>query len=90
MSLELVAELWNHIKSGMPKVDRDSTAEFIVSMLAENGIEYEEIKEVFGGDSDIRDALLSYYGPGETLEDWTEDDFDEFLEDENEDDGDEW
>jgi len=89
MSLDLVAELWNHIKSGMPKVDRDSTAEFIVSMLAENGIESEEIKEVFGGDSDIRDALLSYFGQDD-LGEWTEEDFDEFLEDEDDDDSDEW
>jgi hypothetical protein len=87
MSLELVAELWNHIKSGMPQVERDSTAEFIVNMLAENGIESEEIKEHFSADSDIKNALLSYFGE-EDLADWDEDedDFSEY----DEDDGEEW
>ena len=84
MSLDLVVELWNHIKTGMPRVDRDSTADFIVNMLAENGIESEEIKEYFGTDTDIKNALLSYFGD-EDLGDWEEEEFDDY-EDEGDDD----
>lgn len=80
MSLYLVVELWNHIKTGMPRVDRDSTADFIVNMLAENGIESEEIKEYFGTDTDIKNALLSYFGD-EDLGDWEEEEFDDYEDD---------
>lgn len=87
MSLELVAELWNHIKTGMPKVDRESTAEFIVSMLAENGIDAEEIREAFVGDIYIKNAMLSYFDQND-LGDWNEEeDFDEYTEDDS---NDEW
>jgi hypothetical protein len=68
----------------MPRVDRDSTADFIVNMLAENGIESEEIKEYFGTDTDIKNALLSYFGD-EDLGDWEEEEFDDY-EDEGDDD----
>jgi hypothetical protein len=81
MSLDLVAELWNHIKVGMPKVDRDSTAEFIVNMLSEHGLESEDIRELFGSDSDIKAAVIEHFG-NEDDEDWdTDSDIDEWEED---------
>jgi len=87
MSLELVSELWNHIKSGMPKVERESTADFIVNMFAEHGYSPEEIRDVFVADSDIKTAITEYFGEDE---DEYEEDEDEYEEDDDYNDDDDY
>ena len=77
MSLELVSELWDHVKSGMPKVERESTADFIVTMFAEHGFTAEEIRDVFGSDSEIKSAVTEYFGENEDEYSEDEDSYDE-------------
>jgi hypothetical protein len=91
MSLELVSELWNHIKLGMPKVDRESTADFIVNMLVENGFDSEEIRDAFIGDATIKNSIIEYFGDEEVNEKDINDLYDDYDDYDDEDvDEDDW
>jgi hypothetical protein len=86
MSLELVSELWDHVKTGMSKVDRESTADFIVTMFADHGFSSSEIKDVFATDTDIKNAIVEYFGEDEAEYEEDEDGYDEEDEDYEDDD----
>ena len=79
MSVELSREIWDEIKRYVNTVDRDEAAETLVSVLIDNDVAADEIKETFKSDSDVKRALAHY------LKD-LEDDDDE--EDQDDDDGD--
>ena len=79
MSVELSKEIWNEIKRYVNTVDRNEAAETLVSVLIDNDVAADEIKETFKSDGDVKRALAHY------LKD-LEDDDDE--EDQDNDDGD--
>jgi hypothetical protein len=66
MSVELSREIWDELKRYVNVVDREEAAEIMVSVLIDNDISAEEIKDTFKGDSDIRRAISTY------IEDHTE------------------
>ena len=78
MSVELSREIWDEIKRYVNVVDRDEAAETLVSVLIDNDIAADEIKETFKSDSDVKRALAHY------LKDLEDDD----EEDQDDDDGD--
>jgi hypothetical protein len=79
MSVELSREIWDEIKRYVNVVDRNEAAETLVSVLIDNDVAADEIKETFKSDGDVKRALAHY------LKD-LEDDDDE--EDQDNDDGD--
>lgn len=89
MSLEIVSEIWNFVKEGMPAHDRDSLAEHIVGLMFDNDYSAEDIQSAFPGDKAIKDALSVYAGNFDAMDDdsWDEDEeeFDSY-DDEDEDD----
>ena len=60
MSVDLAREIYNELKRFVNTVDRDEAAETIVSVLIDNDISADDIKNTFKGDSDIKRALTSY------------------------------
>jgi hypothetical protein len=80
MSAELSKEIWDEIKRYVNPQDRADAAETLVSVLIDNDIAADEIKDVFKSDSEIKRALTSY------LKDHADEDEDEEDEDEDEDD----
>jgi len=80
MSVELSREIWDEIKRYVNTVDRDEAAETLVSVLIDNDVAADEIKETFKSDSDVKRALAHY------LKDLEDDDDEE--EDQDDDDGD--
>ena len=78
MSVDLASEIWAELKRYVNKVDRDEAAEAMVSVLIDNDVSADEIKDAFKGDSDVKGALASY------LKDHQDDDDED--EDEDEDD----
>ena len=80
MSVDLAREIYNELKRFVNTVDRDEAAETIVSVLIDNDISADDIKDTFKGDSDIKRALASYLKdhPDDEEEedtlDWEEDD----------------
>lgn len=87
MSVDLASEIWSELKRYVNKVDRDEAAEAIVSVLIDNDISADDIKDAFKGDSDVKGALAHYlkdHAEGDddeddddddTIEDWDEDDY---------------
>jgi hypothetical protein len=82
MSVELSREIWDEIKRYVNTVDRDEAAETLVSVLIDNDIAADEIKETFKSDSDVKRALAHY------LKDLEDDDDEEDQDDDDSDDED--
>jgi hypothetical protein len=83
MSVDLAREIYNELKRFVNTVDRDEAAETIVSVLIDNDISADDIKDTFKGDSDIKRALTSYLKdhPDDEEEDYSDDDDDDDYED---------
>jgi predicted metal-binding transcription factor (methanogenesis marker protein 9) len=79
MSVDLSREIYNELKRFINVVDRDEAAETLVSVLIDNDISADDIKDAFKGEADIKRALTSY------LKDHLEEEEDDYDEDEDED-----
>ena len=82
MSAELAKEIWTELRRYVNTVDRDEAAETLVSVLIDNDVDADEIKNTFKSDSEVKRALTSY------LKDHEEDDDEEDYEEDYEDDED--
>ena len=80
MSLDLVAEVWDALRSHVDLNERKDAADTLINMLIDNNYEAADIKDAFRGDKDILGALKFY------AEQHEEDDY----EDEEGEDLDEW
>ena len=60
MSVELSREIWDEIKRYVNTVDRSEAAETLISVLIDNDVAADEIRNTFKGDSEVRRALTSY------------------------------
>jgi hypothetical protein len=76
MSVELAKEIWDELRRYVNTVDRADAAETLVSVLIDNDIAADEIKEVFKTDSEIKRALTSYLKDHEEVDE-QDDDYDE-------------
>jgi hypothetical protein len=84
MSAELSKEIWHELKRYVNPQDRDEAAETLVSVLIDNDVSADEIRDAFKGDPEVKRALTSY------LKDHADDeDEDEYLHDDDDDDDDE-
>jgi len=73
MSVDLSREIYNELKRFINVVDRDEAAETLVSVLIDNDISADDIKDAFKGEADIKRALTSYLK--DHLEEEEEDDY---------------
>jgi hypothetical protein len=60
MSVELSKEIWDELKRYVNTVDRSEAAETLVSVLIDNDVGADEIKDVFKSDSEVKRALAHY------------------------------
>ena len=79
MSVELSKEIWDEIKRYVNVVDRNEAAETLVSVLIDNDVAADEIKETFKSDGDVKRALAHY------LKDLEDDDEEEDQDDDGDD-----
>jgi len=79
MSVDLSKEIYEELKRFINVVDRDEAAETLISVLIDNDIPADDIKDAFKGDSDIKRALASY------LKDHEEDDEEDYNDDDDDD-----
>jgi hypothetical protein len=80
MSVELSKEIWDEIKRYVNTVDRDEAAETLVSVLIDNDVAADEIKETFKSDSEVKRALAHYLKDHEE-EEYEEEEYEEEDED---------
>ena len=83
MSIELSREIWDEIKRYVNTVDRSEAAETLISVLIDNDVAADEIRDTFKGDAEVRRALTSYL---KDHADEDEEDDDEDLHDDEDDD----
>jgi len=81
MSVELSREIWTELRRYVNTVDRDEAAETLISVLIDNDVAADDIRDTFKGDTEVKRALTSY------LKDHAdeEDDDDEDLHDDDDD-----
>ena len=80
MSAELSREIWTELRRYVNPQDRTEAAETVVSVLIDNDVSADEIRDAFKGDTEIKRALTHY------LKDHAEEEDDEDdLEDEDQD-----
>lgn len=60
MSVELSKEIWDELKRYVNIVDRNEAAETLVSVLIDNDVSADEIRDAFKGDMEIKRALTHY------------------------------
>lgn len=60
MSVDLSSEIWNELKRYINTVDRQESAEVLVSVLVDNDIDPDDIRDAFKGDKDVKAALAAY------------------------------
>jgi len=77
MSVELSKEIWDEIKRYVNNVDRAEAAETLVSVLIDNDIDADEIKETFKSDGEVKRALTSYLKDHEDEENNEEEDYED-------------
>jgi hypothetical protein len=76
MSLDLIATIWDELKHFIPSDERSEAADAVVMAMIDNDYDYDDIKQAFRGDKDIKEALASH-----SDEDIEDDDLDEYEED---------
>ena len=81
MSVELSKEIWDELKRYVNTVDRAEAAETLVSVLIDNDVAADEIKDTFKSDSEVKRALAHYLKDHE--EDEEEDEEEEDYEDDD-------
>jgi hypothetical protein len=82
MSVELSKEIWDELKRYVNTVDRNEAAETLVSVLIDNNVAADEIKETFKSDTEVKRALAHYLKDQEDEEE-DEDNWDEEEEDDD-------
>ena len=79
MSAELSREIWTELRRYVNPQDRTEAAETVVSVLIDNDVSADEIRDAFNGDTEIKRALTHY------LKDHADDDEDDEDDEEDED-----
>jgi hypothetical protein len=77
MSVELSKEIWDELKRYVNTVDRAEAAETLVSVLIDNDIDADEIKDAFKSDGEVKRALAHYLKDHEEDEEEEEEDYDD-------------
>ena len=80
----VVSDIWDEIKRYINVVDRDEAAELVVSILIDNDCDVADIRDAFGSDRNIKNALANYKdSPDNEIQDDDEDEWLESLDDED-------
>ena len=77
MSLNVIVEVWDALKSHVDFNERKDAADTLVNFLIDNGYEADDIKDSFRGDKDISSALKFYREQHEVEEEYEEYDDDD-------------
>jgi hypothetical protein len=80
MSVDLAKEIWTELRRYVNAVDLNEAAETLVSVLIDNDVNADEIKETFKSEGDVKRALAHYlkdHAEEEDEEDDYEDDEDD-------------
>jgi len=81
MSLDLVTEVWDALRSHIDFNERRDAADTLVNFLIDNNYEAEDIKDAFRGDKDIITAVKDYLSQHEDELEYEDEDYDSDIDD---------
>lgn len=81
MSVDLVKEVWSELKRHINSVDRAEAADTLVSVMVDNDVDVEDIRDVFKGDADVKRSVNSYIKDHEMDNEDEEEDEEDFEDD---------
>ena len=84
MRISLCFPIWQEVKRYVQQVDRADAAEALVSVLIDNDVSAEEIRDTFKGDSEVKRALQSYIDDHQD-DDYDDEEYDDDYDDEDDD-----
>ena len=58
--MELSSEIWNELRRYINTVDREEAAEVLVSVLVDNDVAPDDIRDMYKGDKEVKVALAAY------------------------------
>jgi len=58
--VELSSEIWNELRRYINTVDREEAAEVLVSVLVDNDVDPDDIRDMYKGDKEVKVALAAY------------------------------
>jgi len=76
MSLDLVTEVWDALRSHIDFNERRDAADTLVNFLIDNNYEAEDIKDAFRGDKEIITAVKDYLEQHEDEQEYDDEDYD--------------
>ncbi len=76
MSLDMISEVWETLRSHIDANDRKDAADSLINLLIDHNYETSDIKSEFKGDKDVM-AALKYYAEQHEVEEEYEDDGDD-------------
>ena len=76
MSLDLVSEVWDVLRSHIDFNVRSEAADSLVNFLIDNNYEAEDIKDAFRGEKEIITAVKDYLSQHEDELEYEDDDYD--------------
>lgn len=76
MSLDLVSEVWDVLRSHIDFNERSEAADSLVNFLIDNNYEAEDIKDAFRGEKEIITAVKDYLSQHEDELEYEDDDYD--------------
>jgi len=76
MSLDLVTEVWDALRSHIDFNERRYAADTLVNFLIDNNYEAEDIKDAFRGDKEIITAVKDYLEQHEDEQEYDDEDYD--------------
>lgn len=77
MAVELSKEIWDELKRYVNPQDRNEAAETLITVLIDNDVDADEIKETFKGDSEVKRALASYLKDHADDEEYDDEEYDD-------------
>ncbi len=72
MSVDLAREIWHELRRYVSDVDHDDAAVTMVSVMADNGFDADEIMDAFKNDPDMRRVVADFFDTED--QDFDEDD----------------
>lgn len=76
MSLDLVSEVWDVLRSHIDFNERSEAADSLVNFLIDNNYEAEDIKDAFRGEKEIITAVKDYLSQHEDEHEYDDEDYD--------------
>lgn len=73
MSLDMVVEVWDTLRSHVDANDRKDAADSLINLLIDHNYEASDIKDAFKGDKDVISALKYYAEQHDAEEEYEED-----------------